>query len=262
MCDMRAIEDMNGRLGGGVVVEDAAHALGSADGSGVRSGANTNSQFAAFSLHPVKTIAAGEGGMITTADAGWAERMRRLANQGVTREAMIDGELSFDSEGRPNPWSYEQQELGFNWRMDEMSAALGLSQLGKLARFKARRGALAARYDEALAELAPVVRPVGAPAGQSPCLHLYQVRIDFETAGVDRATVMRRMAAAGVGAQVHYAPVYRQPYFRARYGEQSLPGAEAFYARVLALPLFPGMADADVDRAVAALASALDAPRA
>jgi dTDP-4-amino-4,6-dideoxygalactose transaminase len=238
------------------VVEDAAHGVGSADMEG-RAGDNGRSDFACFSLHPVKTIAAGEGGMVTAGDGEAAARMRRLANQGVTRDSMRDRALSFDGEGRPNPWSYEQVELGLNVRMDEMSAALGLSQLGKLARFKTRRAALAARYAASLADLAPVVRTVTAARGQSPCLHLLQVLIDFEAAGVDRATLMRRMEAAGVGTQVHYAPVYRQPYFRERYGEQRLTGAEAFYARVLALPLFPAMTDADVDRAVESLRAAL-----
>jgi dTDP-4-amino-4,6-dideoxygalactose transaminase len=134
---------------GALVVEDAAHALGSADARG-RAGDNGRSDFACFSLHPVKTIAAGEGGMVTTGDAAAAGRMRRLANQGVTRDAMGDRALSFDRDGRPNPWSYEQTELGLNARMDEMSAALGRSQLGKLAWFKARRAALAERYDRDL----------------------------------------------------------------------------------------------------------------
>ena len=138
-----------------------------------------------------------------------------------------------------------------------MRAALGLSQLGKLERFKQRRAALAAAYDAALADLAPVVRRVSAKADEAPCLHLHQVLVDWTAAGVTRAEVMRRMAAAGVGTQVHYAPVYRQPYMRRRYGPMRLTGAEAFYARVLALPLFPGMADSDVERAVAALKAAM-----
>jgi dTDP-4-amino-4,6-dideoxygalactose transaminase len=209
----------------------------------------------------VKTIAAGEGGMVTTGDAAAAGRMRRLANQGVTRDAMGDRALSFDRDGRPNPWSYEQTELGLNARMDEMSAALGRSQLGKLAWFKARRAALAERYDRDLTQLAPLVRPVMAGVGESPCLHLYQVLVDWAAAGVDRATVMRAMEAAGVQTQVHYAPVYRQPYFEARYGPMRMAGAEAFYARVLALPLFPAMEDSDVDRVITALSAALGTGR-
>jgi dTDP-4-amino-4,6-dideoxygalactose transaminase len=166
---------------------------------------------------------------------------------------------SFDGEGQPNPWSYEQLELGYNYRMNEMEAALGLSQLGKLDRFVARRTALAARYDRLLASYAPLVRPAPTPPGQRPTLHLYSVLIDFEAAGMTRARVMRALVERGVGTQVHYIPLYRQPFFRARYGELRLPGAEAYYARTLSLPLFPAMAEAHVDQVVLALADVLGA---
>jgi dTDP-4-amino-4,6-dideoxygalactose transaminase len=140
-----------------------------------------------------------------------------------------------------------------------MSAALGLSQLAKLPRFATRRRALAALYDAALAPLAPLVGPAPIPAdGQRPCLHLYAVLIDFEAAGVSRGNLMRRLAERGIGTQVHYIPVNRQPLFRARGAVQHLPGAEAYYARCLALPLFPAMTDADVERVVEALTGALE----
>ena len=186
--------------------------------------------------------------------------MRRLRNHGVTRDAELMGEEgSFGDDGRPNPWSYEQLELGFNYRMNEMEAALGLSQLGKLDRFVARRSALAARYDRLLARLAPLVRPVPTPAGQRPTLHLYSVLIDFEAVGLSRGEVIRALIDRGVGTQVHYIPLYRQPFFRARYGEMRLPGAEAYYARCLSLPLFPAMSDAHVDQVVLALTEVLGA---
>ena len=256
-CDMAALASAAAEDGVGLV-EDAAHALGSSGSDGA-AGDCARSSAACFSLHAIKGVAAGEGGMVTIRDPARAERMRRLRNHGVTHDSagFVDPVLSLDAAGERNPWSYEQQELGFNLRMDEMSAALGLSQLAKLPRFKARRQALAAAYDAALAPLAPTVRPIVVPAGQDACLHLYQVLIDFEAAGVTRARVMRRMAERGVGVQVHYIPVHRQPYFRGRYGALHLPGAEAFYARVLALPLWPGMADADVARVVEALSEAL-----
>jgi dTDP-4-amino-4,6-dideoxygalactose transaminase len=200
------------------------------------------------------TIAAGVGGLVTLPDAGRALRMRRLRNHGVSREAALMSEDgSFDEAGMLNPWSYEQLELGFNYRMNEMEAALGLSQLDKLERFMARRSALAARYDRLLAGLAPVVRPVPTPPGQRPTLHLYTILIDFEALGLSRAQVIRALVARGVGTQVHYIPLYRQPFFKARYGEMRLPGAEAYYARCLALPLFPAMSDAHVDQVVLAL---------
>lgn len=257
LCDMAALADAAAerelRL-----VEDAAHALGSVGPDGA-AGDCAHSEAACFSLHAIKTVAAGEGGMVAVRDASLAERMRRLRNHAVTHDPsdFVDPTLSMDAEGARNPWSYEQQALGFNLRMDEMSAALGLSQLRKLSHFKARRQALSRGYDTALAPLSPMVRPVATPERQEDCLHLYQVLIDFEAAGVSRSDVMRRMAERGVGTQVHYIPVHRQPYFRSRCGDLSLPGAEAFYARVLALPLWPGMADADVGRVVEGLSAAL-----
>ncbi len=142
--------------------------------------------------------------------------------------------------------------------MNELEAALGLSQLGKLERFARRRRELMLLYDLSLESLGGIVQPVrpGAP-GQRISPHLHQVLIDFESAGVDRATVMRRLADQGIGTQVHYIPVYRQPYFVRRYGAMRLAGAEAFYERVLALPLFPAMRNQDIGRVTAALAEAL-----
>ena len=259
ICAMDDLADL-AEQAGALVVEDACHALGGVDRAGRKVGGCARSHAAAFSFHPVKTIAAGEGGMVTTNDPVRAERMRRLANHGVAKDPGLlrDPALSLGEDGALNPWSYEQIELGLNYRMNELEAALGLSQLGKLPRFVRRRQALASLYDLALGPLAPIVRPVRRDPGDRPSLHLYQVLIDFEAAGVDRATAMRRLAARGVGTQVHYIPLYRQPYFRDRYGEQRLEGAEAFYARVLALPLYPAMRDEDVTRVADALAEALE----
>ncbi len=259
ICAMEEIAE-TARRSGLSIIEDACHALGGRDAEGRAVGACAWSDAAAFSLHPVKTIAAGEGGMVTSPDPDRASRMRSLANHGVTKDSVriADAELSLDAAGELNPWSYEQAELGFNYRMSELSAALGLSQLGKLERFVRRRRELSLLYDLALEPLGPHVQPVcaGAP-GQRISPHLHQVLIDFESLGVDRATAMRRLADRGVGTQVHYIPVYRQPYFASRYGEMSLEGAEAFYARVLALPLFPAMRNQDIERVVTALAAAL-----
>ena len=258
ICDLDSIVPV-ARAAGAAVVEDACHALGGTDAAGRAVGGCALSDAAAFSFHPVKTIAAGEGGMITTNDPDRASRMRRLANHGVTKEPgrLLDSTLSLDEESTVNPWSYEQIELGFNYRMNEMEAALGLSQVGRLNRFVRRRQGLASLYDLALEPLAHVVSPVRSRPGDRPSLHLYQVRIDFEAVGVARAAVMRGLADRGIETQVHYIPVYRQPYFRARYGDQRLAGAEAFYSQVLALPLFPAMADQDVLRVTEALSDVL-----
>jgi UDP-4-amino-4,6-dideoxy-N-acetyl-beta-L-altrosamine transaminase len=233
---------------GAVLVEDAPHALGTTMRFGnvaERVGDVRHSAMATFSFHPVKTIATGEGGMVTTNDADLAQRLRVMRSHGMVRPPGAD------------PWWYEMPEPGFNYRLPDILCALGLSQLAKLDRFAARRRALAAAYDTALAPLAPVVRPAASPAWSEPVLHLMCVLIDFEAVGRSRGQVVEHLREAGVGSQVHYIPVHRQPYYRQRYGELDLPGAEGWYARCLSLPLYPGMADGDVAMVVAALRDAL-----
>ena len=233
---------------GAVLVEDAPHALGTTMQFGnvaERVGDVRHSAMATFSFHPVKTIATGEGGMVTTNDPGLAERLTILRSHGMTRPPDAD------------PWWYEMAEPGFNYRLPDILCALGLSQLAKLDRFAARRRALAAAYETALAPLAPIVRLAARPAWSDPVLHLMCVLIDFEAAGRSRREVVDALKAGGVGSQVHYIPVHRQPYYRERYGELNLPGAEAWYARCLSLPLYPGMADSDVEKVASALTDAL-----
>lgn len=233
---------------GAVLVEDAPHALGSTMRFGNREervGDCAHSAMATFSFHPVKTIATGEGGMVTTHDDGLATRLRALRSHGMVRPADAD------------PWWYEMPEIGFNYRLPDILCALGLSQLAKLPRFAARRRALTARYEALLGPLAPLVRPATRPDWSDPVLHLMTVLIDFEAAGRSRRQVVEALKAEGIGTQVHYIPVHTQPYYRDRYGELDLPGAQAWYDRCLSLPLFPGMADADVERVVEALRRAL-----
>ena len=249
---------------GMAVVEDACHAIGArclaADGDPVPVGACRHGHMAVFSLHPVKAIAMGEGGVVTTGDRRLHERLVRLRNHGIDREPkrLQHRELAFGAEGSANPWYYEMDELGLNYRASDIHCALGLSQLAKLDRFLARRRELAERYDRSLAPLAPHVRPVPRVAGCESGWHLYVVLIDFDAVGVDRAALMRRLGERGVGTQVHYTPVHQQPYYRRRYGRLDLPGADRYYARCLSLPLFPAMTDGDVDRVVGALTEALE----
>jgi UDP-4-amino-4,6-dideoxy-N-acetyl-beta-L-altrosamine transaminase len=233
---------------GAVLVEDAPHALGTTMAFGnvtERVGDVRHSAMATFSFHPVKTIATGEGGMVTTNDPRLAERLRTLRSHGMTRPPGAD------------PWWYEMAEPGFNYRLPDILCALGLSQLAKLDRFAARRRDLARAYDAALAPLAPLVSTAARPAWSDPVLHLMCVLIDFEAAGRTRREVVDALRARDVGSQVHYIPVHRQPYYRERYGDLSLPGAEAWYARCLSLPLYPGMADGDVQKVADALREAL-----
>lgn len=243
------------------LVEDASHAVGGSysdsDKNSRPVGASTESDATVFSFHPVKTIAMGEGGAVTSRDAEIAARARRFRNHGLTRAPaeFVDRELGFDTDGTPNPWYYEMHEPGLNYRASDIHCALGLSQLGKLDAFVARRRALAERYDARLTALAPTIMPVRREGWTESAWHLYVALIDFEALGKSRAAVMARLRESGILTQVHYMPVHLQPYYRERYGALSLPGAEHYYARCLSLPLFPAMAPDDVDRVADALAA-------
>ncbi|GHD53657.1 UDP-4-amino-4,6-dideoxy-N-acetyl-beta-L-altrosamine transaminase [Thalassobaculum fulvum] len=245
------------------IVEDACHALGGSmrarDQGRHKVGAVPDSAIAMFSTHPVKTIATGEGGVLTTRDAGLDERMRRFRNHGMVRDPsrFTDTARAFDSTGAANPWYYEMPEPGFNYRLSDIHAALGLRQLTKLDRFVAARRSLRVRYVERLAGLGPHVRPLPVAEGCEPAWHLSVALIDFAALGIERAAVMNRLRERGIGTQVHYVPVHGQPWFRDHHPTPGLPGAEAYYARCLSLPLFPGMAEADVDRVVDALGEVL-----
>lgn len=245
------------------IVDDACHTLGAGyvaeDGSVSSIGANRFCDLSVYSFHPVKTIAMGEGGAVTTNDAAVAERLVRARNHGMTRDParFANTADAFDETGEPNPWYYELTEPEFNWRANDIQCALGLSQLGKLGRFVARRRALAAAYDAQLASLSNLVRPVARTRRCLPAWHLYAVRIDFDAAGLSRAALMRRLAERGVGTQVHYFPVYRQPYYAARHQGGALPGADTYYARTLSLPLFASMTEADTAFVAETLADCL-----
>ncbi len=246
VCDLAALKKAAPE--GTIFIEDSCHALGEA-----QIGATKDSFAACFSFHPVKAIATAEGGAVTTRDAKAAERMRALRSHGMIREpaAFTARDLAFDGNA-PNPWYYEMQEIGWNYRLPDVLCALGISQTKKLPGFFRRRRELAARYDTLLAPLAPALKAL--PHGNRPHgWHLYAVLIDFKSLGTTRAKFMSALRANGIGSQVHYLPVNRQPYYRERYGAQVLPGADAYYERCLSLPLFPSMRDEDVSRVVAAL---------
>lgn len=258
--DLSGIRDVADKAGA-PVIEDACHALGTRttfNGVSTAVGGCAQSSMAVFSFHPVKTIASGEGGMVTTNDAALAAKLRFARAHGLTR---TPGEFqrpdaAFD-DGVANPWYYEQESLGYNYRLPDILCALGESQLSKLDHFAARRATLAARYDALLPRLAPMVKGVPALPWCEPTLHLYVALIDFAAAGQSRRQVMEVLKARGVGSQVHYIPVPDQPYYLDLYGEQDLPGARAYYDRCLSLPLYPAMQDGDVDRVVDTLAEVL-----
>lgn len=247
VCDMAALSSL-AREEGLAIVEDSCHALGVVADSGPVGGC-VHSDAATFSFHPVKTLTSAEGGMVTTRSEALREAMVRRRSHGVER----DPTRFFRPEGASEPWWYEQQALGWNYRMPDVLAALGRSQLTQLAKTRAKRNALCQAYRSSLADLSPVVTiPSGANI-ETPCRHLMNVQIDFAAVGIERAQVMKGLRENGIGSQVHYIPVHRQPYYRALYGTLALPGVEAFYARTLSLPLHTQMGQADVNRVATTL---------
>lgn len=226
------------------VIEDASHAIGGAlDGAPV--GDCAHSDICVFSFHPVKIVTTAEGGVATTQSPELADRMARLRTHGVTRdEALMEGV----SEGG---WYYQQIELGLNYRMTEMQAALGVAQMGRLGEYVARRNALADRYDRLLGDL-PIKRP-GRMTGAYSAFHLYVIRV----APDQRRAIFDALRGDGIGVNVHYIPVHLQPYWR-RFGFSpgDFPNAETYYAGAISIPLFAGLSEADQDKVVSSLAAA------
>jgi UDP-4-amino-4,6-dideoxy-N-acetyl-beta-L-altrosamine transaminase len=246
-----------------IVIEDGCHALGSVYPSGsqdVRVGSCTHSDFCVFSFHPVKAITMGEGGAVTCKTAAHANALTRLRSHGISRsvDSFVDQSLAgLDDGAVANPWYYELQDLGFNYRASDIHCALGLSQLQKLDGFLERRRALVAQYDEAFEKLSPSLAPIARMPSVAVGWHLYVALIDFESLGISRRDVMIKLANRGIGTQVHYIPLHRQPYYVGLYGNVSLPGADRYYNRCLSLPLFASMTDCDVVRVVDALKAVL-----
>jgi dTDP-4-amino-4,6-dideoxygalactose transaminase len=196
-----------------------------------------------FSFHPVKIITSAEGGMVLTNRPDLAERLQRLRSHGMTRDP---AQMTEPSHG---PWYYQQVELGFNYRITDLQAALGLSQLGKLDAFVARRRELAARYDRLLADL-PLTLP-GAQADAESAWHLYVVRLQLDRIKLSHRQVFEGLRAAGVGVNLHYIPVHLQPYYRdLGFLEGDFPQAERYYAEAISLPLFPLLSDEQQDYVV------------
>jgi len=255
---MRALADTTGA----VVIEDAAHSVGATyahEGREHRAASCAHAHMGILSFHPVKQLTTGEGGAITTNDEGLYETLKDLRTHGITK----DPKRIQKSDG---PWYYEQQSLGFNYRITDLQCALGVSQARKLPGFIARRRDIAARYDAAFAGTAfgGVTSPLRVRPGTTSSYHLYVLRI-LARAGETLERVARRrlelymaLREANIFAQVHYIPVHRQPDFiRNGFGDGAFPGADAYYAGCISLPMFPAMTDGDVDRVVASVGQAL-----
>lgn len=240
-CDLHAVAELARRYRF-TVIEDASHAVG-AHYAGRPVGCGAFADMTVFSFHPVKIVTTGEGGMVLTNRPELAEHLRRLRSHGMTRDpAQMD-------EPSHGPWYYQQVELGFNYRMTDMQAALGLSQLGKLDGFLARRRALVARYQTLLADL-PLSLPTIQAEAES-AWHLYVVRLHTGALRVSHRQVFEGLRAAGIGVNVHYIPVHLQPYYRdLGFTAGDFPEAEAYYAQALSLPLYPAMTDAQQDYVV------------
>jgi len=232
------------------VIEDASHAIGGRYRDDPI-GSCRYSDITVFSFHPVKIITTGEGGMALTNDPALARRIARLNSHGITRDA---SEMTAPSDG---PWYYQQLELGYNYRLTEIQAALGLSQLDRLDAYVARRHAIAQRYDEMMRDM-PVAMPWRDPRDYSG-FHLYVVRLQLAEISRTHREVFERMRAAGVLVNLHYIPIYRQPDF-ARYGfdPAHFPEAERYYAEAITLPLFPTMTEDDQDFVVECLREAVN----
>ncbi|WP_160106531.1 UDP-4-amino-4,6-dideoxy-N-acetyl-beta-L-altrosamine transaminase [Pseudomonas izuensis] len=240
-CDMRRIAELAERYGF-TVIEDASHAVG-ASYAGRPVGCGEFAAMTVFSFHPVKIITSAEGGMVLTNRPELAERLQRLRSHGMTRDPQQMSEASH------GPWYYQQVELGFNYRITDLQAALGLSQLSKLEGFIERRRELAARYDRLLADL-PLTLPGAQPEAES-AWHLYVVRLHLDAINLSHRQVFEGLRAAGVGVNLHYIPVHLQPYYREQgFAEGDFPQAEHYYAQAISLPLFPLLSDEQQDHVV------------
>ena len=246
-CDLREMRALADEFGFRIL-QDASHATGA-----MYLGRPVGSRYAdatVFSFHAVKIVTTAEGGLVTTRDEALAQRLRLLRSHGMTREP---GEMEHAS---PGAWYYEQQCLGYNYRMTELQAALGESQLKRMGEMHARRRDRAARYDDLLRGL-PLVLPVRL-ADRESSLHLYVVEIDEEKTPVRRSDVFALMRAADIGVNVHYIPIHTQPYYRRLgFAPGIAPNSLRYYERALSIPLHPELTDADQDRVVQVLSSAL-----
>jgi UDP-4-amino-4,6-dideoxy-N-acetyl-beta-L-altrosamine transaminase len=243
-CNMKAIFDLSQKYGF-KIIEDACHALGG-EYKGSPIGNCRYSDITVFSFHPVKIITTGEGGMNTTNDADLASKMARLCSHGITRDP------EFMTSAPEGPWYYQQIELGFNYRMTDIHAALGLSQLGKLDKFITRRRELAQRYDKLLANL-PITTPWQAPDGLS-AWHLYVIHLQLDKINQTHEQVFVALREKGIGVNLHYIPVHTQPWYqKLGFETGQFPKAEQYYREAITLPLFPSMTNDEQNEVVRSL---------
>lgn len=251
-CDMKAIHALSEEYGF-AIIEDASHAIGGRYRD-KPVGCCEYSDITVFSFHPVKIITTGEGGMLLTNDEALASTMRRLSSHGVTR----DTELMDDTydESKDGAWYYQQVELGFNYRLTDIQAALGLSQMKRLDEFITRRHELAQRYDDILSSL-PVTLPYRDEQSYS-ALHLYVIKIKLDEVEKSRKAIFEQLRASGIGVNIHYIPVHTQPYYRKLgFKRGDYPNAENYYEAAISIPMFADLSHDQQDTVAEALREAL-----
>lgn len=247
-CDMEALHQL-GQHYGFRIIEDASHAIGGKY-QGEYIGNGRYSDITVFSFHPVKIVTTAEGGVALTNSDELASRMNLLRSHGVTRDQHL---MTHEPDG---PWYYQQVDLGFNYRMTELQAALGVTQMDRLDAFVARRHELATRYDHLLADL-PVTTPWQHPESYSG-LHLYVIRLQLDNIRKSHRQVFESLRAQGIGVNLHYIPVHTQPYYQAMgFAADDFHEAMAYYREAISLPMFQGLTDEQQDEVVASLKVAL-----
>ncbi|HWR29831.1 MAG TPA: UDP-4-amino-4,6-dideoxy-N-acetyl-beta-L-altrosamine transaminase [Negativicutes bacterium] len=238
-CDMEKLRDIANRHNL-ILIADGAHALGATYKDRP---AGTWADMTTYSFHPVKQVATGEGGAIATDNPEFYEKLLTFRSHGITRDP---AKLRHGSQ----PWYYEQQSLGYNYRMTDFQAALGSSQLKKLPMFLELRRKYARRYNEAFRNMPGIITPWQSPEGES-AWHLYVIRLELEKLNVDRDIIFQELWDRGIGVNVHYIPVYSHAYYRdLGYPQGLCPQAEKLFEAILTIPLFPAMTDADVEQVI------------
>jgi len=238
-CDMQLLSEYL-QASGVAIIEDAAHALGASYDCGSRVGSCKYSDMTVFSFHPVKSVTTGEGGVITTNSIDLYNRLLQLRSHGINQQTeSFTAPLLASTSGVRNPWYHEMQRLGYHYRLTEIQAVLGISQMKKLSRFIAKRRSRANFYDIQLSKKNNM-RPAQLVQVQNSARHLYVIRIDFTRINLSRAELMNALREKGIGTQVHYRPIPQQPYYvEMGYDFTEYPEALLYYTEALSIPLYP-----------------------